>query len=167
MMKLRFYTNISHEIRTPLTLILGPLEKMRTNSIPENEMKGHVELMHRNASQLHQLINQLLDFRKLETGNLKLSLACGDLVLFLDEIVGSFDKYAEEKEIKLKFNSLKKELITNFDGDKLGKIINNLLSNAFKFTGKGGTISVNLSLVFDTDESEPVDDSMEKRKHKP
>jgi DNA-binding response OmpR family regulator/two-component sensor histidine kinase len=163
MMKLRFYTNISHEIRTPLTLILGPLEKMRTNSIPENEMKGHVELMHRNASQLHQLINQLLDFRKLETGNLKLSLACGDLVLFLDEIVGSFDKYAEEKEIKLKFNSLKKELITNFDGDKLGKIINNLLSNAFKFTGKGGTISVNLSLVFDTDESEPVDDSMEKR----
>ncbi|MCX6236077.1 MAG: ATP-binding protein [Bacteroidia bacterium] len=163
MMKLRFYTNISHEIRTPLTLILGPLDKMRSNTIPENEMKGHIEVMHRNATQLHQLINQLLDFRKLETGNLKLALACGDMVSFLAEIVGSFDKYAEEKEIKLKFNSLKKEIITNFDADKLGKIINNLLSNAFKFTGKGGKISVNLSLVFESDESESVGDSSEKR----
>jgi len=163
MMKLRFYTNISHEIRTPLTLILGPLEKMLNNSIPENEIKGHVELMHRNATQLHQLINQLLDFRKLESGNLKLVLACGDMVSFLAEIVGSFNKYAEEKEINLKFNSLKKEIITNFDADKLGKIMNNLLSNAFKFTGKGGKISVNLSLVFDSDEGEQTGDSPEKR----
>jgi len=162
-MKLRFYTNISHEIRTPLTLILGPLEKMLHNTIPGNEIKGYVELMHRNATQLHQLINQLLDFRKLESGNLKLVLACGDMVSFLAEIVGSFDKYAEEKEINLKFNSLKKEIITNFDADKLGKIMNNLLSNAFKFTGKGGKISVNLSLVFDSDESEPISDSLEKR----
>jgi len=163
MMKLRFYTNISHEIRTPLTLILGPLEKMRANTIPENEIKGHVEVMHRNATQLHQLINQLLDFRKLETGNLKLALTCGDMVSFLAEIVGSFDKYAEEKEINLKFNSLKKEIITNFDADKLGKIMNNLLSNAFKFTGKGGKISVNLSLVFDSDESDQIGDPLEKR----
>jgi len=154
MMKLRFYTNISHEIRTPLTLILGPLEKMRANTIPQNDMKGHVEVMYRNATQLHQLINQLLDFRKLESGNLKLTLACGDMVSFLAEIVGSFDKYAEEKEISLKFNSLKKEIITNFDADKLGKIMNNLLSNAFKFTGKGGKVSVNLSLVFDSNENE-------------
>lgn len=163
MMKLRFYTNISHEIRTPLTLILGPLEKMRVNSIPPNEIKGHVEVMHRNATQLHQLINQLLDFRKLESGNLKLTLTCGDMVSFLTEIVGSFDKYAEEKEIQLKFTSLKKEIITNFDADKLGKIMNNLLSNAFKFTAKGGKISVNLSLVFDPDENDQVNDSPEKR----
>ena len=163
MMKLRFYTNISHEIRTPLTLILGPLEKMRNNTIPETEVKGHVEVMHRNASQLHQLINQLLDFRKLETGNLKLNLNCGDLVDFLAGIVGSFDKFAEEKEIELKFNSLKKEIITNFDADKLGKIMNNLLSNAFKFTGKGGKIAVNLSLVFDSDESDAGGDSTDKR----
>jgi len=163
MMKLRFYTNISHEIRTPLTLILGPLTKMKNNLIPASEIKGHVDVMHRNATQLHQLINQLLDFRKLETGNLKLALACGDMVSFMAEIVSSFDKYAEEKEIKLKFNSLKKEIVTNFDADKLGKIMNNLLSNALKFTGKGGKISVNLSLVFDTDESEQAGDSSEKR----
>jgi ligand-binding sensor domain-containing protein/signal transduction histidine kinase/DNA-binding response OmpR family regulator len=163
MMKLRFYTNISHEIRTPLTLILGPLEKMRNNAVPPAEIKGYVELMHRNASQLHQLINQLLDFRKLETGNLKLTLTCGDLVAFLAGIVGSFDKYAEEKEIDLKFNSLKKDIITNFDADKLGKIMNNLLSNAFKFTPKGGKISVNLALVFDSDEHDQLGDSLDKR----
>ena len=163
MMKLRFYTNISHEIRTPLTLILGPLEKMQTNSIPEAEIKGHVDVMYRNATQLHQLINQLLDFRKLETGNLKLDLACGDMVTFLEEIVESFNKYAEGKEIKLKFNSLEKEIITNFDADKLGKIINNLLSNALKFTAKGGKISVNISIVFDSDEFEQIVESTEKR----
>ena len=163
MMKLRFYTNISHEIRTPLTLILGPLEKMRSNSIPQSELKGHVEVMHRNATQLHQLINQLLDFRKLESGNLKLVLLRGDLVSYLSGIVSSFAKYAEEKEIELRFNSLKKEIITSFDADKVSKIMNNLLSNAFKFTGKGGKIAVNLSLVFDSDENELSGDSTEKR----
>jgi len=163
MMKLRFYTNISHEIRTPLTLILGPLEKMRNKTLPENELKGHVDVMHRNATQLHQLINQLLDFRKMETGNLKLTLICGDLVSYLSGIVGSFNNMAQEKEIDLKFNSLKKEIVTNFDADKLGKIMNNLLSNAFKFTGKGGKISVNLALIFDSDDNETVGESTEKR----
>jgi signal transduction histidine kinase/ligand-binding sensor domain-containing protein/DNA-binding response OmpR family regulator len=163
MMKLRFYTNISHEIRTPLTLILGPLEKMKNNTLPGSEIKGHVEVMHRNATQLHQLINQLLDFRKLETGNLKLVLSRGDLVSYISGIVDSFGKFAEEKEIDLKFNSLKKKIITNFDADKVAKIMNNLLSNAFKFTGKGGKISVNLSLIFDSDENEAAGDSGEKR----
>jgi signal transduction histidine kinase/ligand-binding sensor domain-containing protein/DNA-binding response OmpR family regulator len=163
MMKLRFYTNISHEIRTPLTLILGPLEKMRNHSLPENEWKGHVELMHRNATQLHQLINQLLDFRKMESGNLKLTLTCGDLVSSLSGMVASFENIAQEKEIELKFNSLKKELITNFDSDKLGKIMNNLLSNAFKFTGKGGKITVNLALIFDSDENETSGETTDRR----
>ena len=152
MMKLRFYTNISHEIRTPLTLILGPLEKMKDNAIPPKDLKGHIEVMHRNAIQLYQLINQLLDFRKIESGNLKLVLSSGDLVSYLADIVNSFRKYAEEKEIELKFNSLKKEIITNFDSDKVAKIMNNLLSNAFKFTAKGGMVTVNISLVFDEDQ---------------
>ncbi len=163
MMKLRFYTNISHEIRTPLTLILGPLEKLRKNTIPENEIKGHLDVMHRNANQLHQLINQLLDFRKLESGNLKLVLKRGDLVSFIADIVSSFAKFAEEKEIDLKFNSLKKKIVANFDEDKIAKIMNNLLSNAFKFTGKGGKISVNISLVFDTEDHETSDGISENR----
>jgi DNA-binding response OmpR family regulator/two-component sensor histidine kinase len=136
---------------------------MRNKAIPENEMKEHVEVMHRNATQLHQLINQLLDFRKMETGNLKLNLTCGDLVSFISGVVGSFNKYAEEKEIELRFNSLKKDIVTNFDADKLGKILNNLLSNAFKFTGKGGKISINLALVFDADDNDSPDENTEKR----
>jgi len=163
MMKLRFYTNISHEIRTPLTLILGPLEKLRNNTIPENEIKGHLDVMQRNATQLHQLINQLLDFRKMESGNLKLVLKRGDLVSFVSGIVSSFGKYAEEKEIELKFNSLKKEIVTNFDEDKVGKIMNNLLSNAFKFTAKGGKIVVNISLVFDSDEQDSKEEPNDRR----
>jgi signal transduction histidine kinase/ligand-binding sensor domain-containing protein/DNA-binding response OmpR family regulator len=163
MMKLRFYTNISHEIRTPLTLILGPLEKLRNNAIPENEIKSHLDLMQRNANQLHQLINQLLDFRKMESGNLKLVLKRGDLVSFISGIVGSFGKFAEEKEIELKFNSLKKEIVTNFDEDKVAKIMNNLLSNAFKFTAKGGKISVNISLVFDAEDQDIAGEVSEKR----
>ncbi len=163
MMKLRFYTNISHEIRTPLTLILGPLEKLRNNTIPEKEIKSHVEVMHRNANQLHQLINQLLDFRKMESGNLKLVLKRGDLVSFISGIVSSFTKFAEEKEIELKFNSLKKEIISNFDEDKIGKIMNNLLSNALKFTAKGGKVVVNISLVFDTEDQETPNETSERR----
>ena len=163
MMKLRFYTNISHEIRTPLTLILGPLEKLRKNLIPAGEIPGHLEVMHRNANQLHELINQLLDFRKMESGNLKLVLKRGDLVSFVGGIVGSFRKYAEEKEIELKFNSLKKEIVTNFDEDKIAKIMNNLLSNAFKFTAQGGKIVVNISLIFDSEEAENSVEQSEKR----
>ncbi|HWR99656.1 MAG TPA: two-component regulator propeller domain-containing protein, partial [Prolixibacteraceae bacterium] len=163
MMKLRFYTNISHEIRTPLTLILGPLEKLRNNTIPETEIKGHLEVMHRNANQLNELINQLLDFRKMESGNLKLALKRGDLVSFISGIVDSFAKFAEEKEIGLRFNSLKKEIVTSFDEDKIAKIMNNLLSNAFKFTAKGGKIVVNISLVFDTEDHEAANESSEKR----
>ncbi len=163
MMKLRFYTNISHEIRTPLTLILGPLEKLRNNTIPTSEIKGHLDVMYRNANQLHQLINQLLDFRKMESGNLKLILKRGDLVSFIAGVVGTFEKFAEEKGIELKFNSLKKEIVTNFDEDKIGKIMNNLLSNAFKFTAKGGKVVVNISLVFDSEDQESQHESSEKR----
>lgn len=162
MMKLRFYTNISHEIRTPLTLILGPLEKMKNNQISAIDFKAHIGIMHRNASQLHMLINQLLDFRKLESGNLKLNLTQGDCVAFVREIIKSFENFAVEKEIELNFRTLKKEIITSFDSDKLGKILNNLLTNAFKFTPKGGKISVNLSMFFDNEESELLNSSQEK-----
>ncbi len=163
MMKLRFYTNISHEIRTPLTLILGPLEKLRNDTIPQADIKGHLEVMHRNANQLNELINQLLDFRKMESGNLKLTLKRGDLVAFLSGIVSSFGKFAEDKEIDLRFNSLRKEIVTSFDEDKIGKIMNNLLSNAFKFTAKGGKIVVNISLVFDTEDHDSANESVERR----
>lgn len=154
MLKLKFFTNISHEIRTPLTLILAPLEKLMSRQLPQEEVKSHLEIMFRNSKQLDRLINQLLDFRKLESGNLKLEFVQGDLVGFVADVVGSFESYANEKEIKLKFNTLRKRLVTRFDADKLEKIINNLLSNAIKFTGREGKITVNLAVVFDTNEDD-------------
>ncbi|MFB6344006.1 two-component regulator propeller domain-containing protein [Saccharicrinis sp. FJH62] len=152
MMKLKFFTNISHEIRTPLTLILGPVEKIMHNKLSETEVNDNIKLVHRNAKNLDRLINQLLDFRKLQTGNLKLNLTEADIVRFVENIVESFRSLAEEKQIRLKFTTLKKSLFTAFDPDKIEKILNNLLSNAFKFTDQGGTISVNLSLIFDSED---------------
>jgi len=154
MLKLRFFTNISHEIRTPLTLIMAPLEKLIAKKVPDAEIPSHLEIMHRNTTQLNRLINQLLDFRKLESGSLKLEFSQGDIVRFLGDVVHSFEAYAAEKEIELRFNSSRKRLVTSFDADKLEKIVNNLLSNALKFTGKGGHVSVNLSLVFDSDDDD-------------
>lgn len=154
MLKLKFFTNISHEIRTPLTLILAPLEKLVTNKMPIEQVGSHLDVMYRNTRHLDRLINQLLDFRKLESGNLQLELSQGDLVRFVDEIVHSFEGYANEKEIDLKFNTMRKSIVTRFDPDKIEKILNNLISNAIKYTGNGGKVVVNLSLIFDTDEED-------------
>jgi len=154
MMKLKFFTNVSHEIRTPLTLILGPLEKLLRKEKLDEEVQENLKLMQRNAQNLNKLINQLLDFRKLQTGTLKLNLTEADIVGFIRSIVNSFNDYAIEKDIKLSFNTLKKRLFVSFDPDKIEKILNNLLSNAFKFTDAKGSVIVNLSLIFDTENDE-------------
>lgn len=163
MLKLKFFTNISHEIRTPLTLILGPLEKMLRESSMKGEDQENLKLMHRNAQNLNKLINQLLDFRKMQTGNLKLYLTEADIVSFLRNIVNTFNDYAIEREIKLTFNTLKKRLFVSFDPDKIEKIINNLLSNAFKYTEAKGAITVNLSLIFDTESDDFIEGAPEKQ----
>jgi signal transduction histidine kinase/ligand-binding sensor domain-containing protein/DNA-binding response OmpR family regulator len=150
-LKLKFFTNISHEIRTPLTLILTPLEKLRSKKLTAEESDSFLDIIYRNTRNLNHLISQLLDFRKLESGNMKLEAKSGDLALILSEIVGSYQSYAIEKGILLKFNSFQKKLIACFDGDVIGKIMNNLLSNALKFTGRDGRITVNLSLVYESD----------------
>ncbi len=158
MLKLRFFTNISHEIRTPLTLILGPLEKIRNNQVPGEQMKPLLEIIVRNARHLNQLINQILDFRKLETGNLKPELADGELTGFVQGIAAQFDHLAQEKEIRYGFSAMSDKIICRFDGDKLEKIVTNLLSNAFKFTEKGGSITVSLAVIYDRSEMKPDDD---------
>jgi signal transduction histidine kinase/ligand-binding sensor domain-containing protein/DNA-binding response OmpR family regulator len=163
MLKLKLFTNISHEIRTPLTLILGPLEKMMAKQIPPEEVQPNLGMVYRNARQLNTLINQLLDFRKLESGNLKLEPVRDDMVAFLSNVTASFEQYAAEKNITLKFHSLKKKLIAMFDPDKVEKILNNLLSNALKFTGEGGIVSVHLSLVFDTNSEDSLGSVPEKQ----
>jgi signal transduction histidine kinase/ligand-binding sensor domain-containing protein/DNA-binding response OmpR family regulator len=163
LMKLKFFTNISHEIRTPLTLIIGPIEKIMNSNMPADMVKSYMPVMHRNANQLLKLINQLLDFRKLESGNLKLELSKGDLNSFVKEVVGSFSDMAEDKGVKLKFNTVKNEIFIWFDPDKIEKIINNLVSNAIKFTERDGQVSVNISLVLDDTDEQPANGPAENK----
>lgn len=143
LMKIRFFTNVSHEFRTPLTLILSPLEKLIKESEDEKQ-KPHLELIYRNARRLLNLVNQLLDFRRMEVQKIGLKPSYGDLVAFTEEIYSSFSDLAEKKMMNYMFRCSQKEFNTYFDHDKLEKIIFNLLSNAFKFTGEHGTITIDL-----------------------
>lgn len=142
-MKLQFFTNISHEFRTPLTLILTPLENL-INQTFDTHIRGQLEMMRRNANQLLTLVNQVLDFRKLEITGQELVVAKGDIVDFTKELFLSFNEAFEKKQISARFSSLVKSLWVNFDSDKFQKILVNLLSNALKFTPEGGEIKLDI-----------------------
>ena len=139
--KLQFFTNISHEFKTPLTLILGPLEKLIESDKTDASLKDMLVLMQRNANQLYKLIQQVLEFRKVENNEVELSVSKIDLVAYCKEIVNSFRLLSDKKNIDLQFLSSETEVVDWFDTDKIEKITNNLLSNAFKFTQAKGKIS--------------------------
>lgn len=140
-MKTKFFTNVSHELRTPLALITAPLEKiMKTAKNPEE--KRQFTLMQRNAKRLLNLVNQLLDFRRLDVQEFKFSPSYGDIIHFISEITESFTDIAEKRRIQLSCKSDIDHLDALFDLDKLEKIMFNLLSNAFKYTPENGTIEV-------------------------
>jgi len=141
-MKLRFFTNISHEIRTPLTLILGPLNQVLSQGSIDDDSRDKLQLIKKNADQLLKLINQLLDFRKIEAGKQTVHYEKSDIIFFIRSIVESFHGLATEKDIKLTFQSDRTHFSTWFDNDKIQKIVNNLLSNALKFTNNFGFVSV-------------------------
>lgn len=145
MMKIKFFTNVSHEFRTPLTLILTPLEKMLRQS-SEPAQRQQFQVIQRNARRLLSLVNQLLDFRKLEVQEVKFNPSEGDIIAFIRETVYSFSDLSEKKDIHLDFHTEVAALETIFDQDKLEKILFNLLSNAFKFTPEHGAVTVTLSL---------------------
>jgi signal transduction histidine kinase/ligand-binding sensor domain-containing protein/DNA-binding response OmpR family regulator len=146
MMKLKFFTNVSHEFRTPLTLILTPLEKLLKHPA-DGEQEKQFQLIQRNAKRLLNLVNQLLDFRKLEVQEIKLRPSEGDIIRFIKETVFSFSDLSEKKDIKLEFLCDIEGLETMFDQDKLEKILFNLLSNAFKFTPEHGAVTVAVRLI--------------------
>jgi signal transduction histidine kinase/ligand-binding sensor domain-containing protein/DNA-binding response OmpR family regulator len=145
-MKLRFFTNISHEFRTQISLIIIPLEK-QIKTTQNEEDKKTLKMINRNATRLLQMVNQLLDFRKLDVHGHKLNLSTGDIVPFVRETCLTFSEMYEKKDMHLTFSSVIEEIRMNFDEDKLSKIITNLLSNAYKFTPVGGNIHVKLMLV--------------------
>jgi signal transduction histidine kinase/sugar lactone lactonase YvrE len=143
-MKSRFFANISHEFRTPLTLILGPVQSILAK-IRDVGLKNELNLVLRNTTRLERLVNQLLDLSRLEAGKMNLQVEQLDIIPLLRKIVLAFTSWAERKKISLKFKSRTKSLFTYIDQDKIEKIMNNLLSNAFKFTPEGGRISVTAS----------------------
>ncbi len=143
-LKIKFFTNISHEFRTPLTLIMAPVEKLLTELKAKPEEK-YLKLIEQNAKRLLLMVNQLLDFRKMEVQGFNFNPSFGDIVAFLSDVVSSFSNLSEQKHIQLVFRTKIKDLNTYFDKDKLEKIMFNLLSNAFKFTPGNGNVTVGLS----------------------
>lgn len=140
-MKIDFFTNISHEIRTPLTLILGPLEKMVLNSGAHTAFYKQLLQVQHNANRLMRLVTELMDFRKAESGHMKLAFSNCNLVKFAEEIYLSFQNLAEDKRMAYEFVCAESEIMVYFDKDHFEKVLFNLLSNAFKFTPEGGKIS--------------------------
>lgn len=155
-MKFRFFTNISHELRTPLTLVITPLETLVKRRQMEEEAQ-HTESAEtqsltnilRNANSLLDLVNRLLDFRKLEMGEQKLTLSNGNVFMFIRSSVEAFRPLAQKQGIALGYNVPEKVKYMNFDSNKLHHILYNLLSNAIKFTPEGGTVTVTASIMAD------------------
>ncbi|WP_205509015.1 hybrid sensor histidine kinase/response regulator transcription factor [Longitalea arenae] len=151
LLKLKFFTNVSHEFRTPLSLILAPVEKMLKQN-QETEQKKQYQLIYRNARRLLALVNQLLDFRKLEMQELRLYPSVGDIVSFVKEISLSFSDMASSRHIQFSFSTGIDALQISFDPDKVERILFNLLSNAFKFTPEFGTIQVIVGMQNDSND---------------
>ena len=143
-MKMQFYTNASHELRTPLTLIISPLSHMISKEEDE-EKRSQLSLVHRNAEKLLTLVNDILDFRKLDAKKVELNPVMGDIVERISSICQSF-RLLQDKPIKLSFESTEKSLLMSYDDEKMTKVMNNLLSNAYKYTDQG-EVRVSLSTV--------------------
>ena len=142
--KLQFFTNVSHEVRTPLTLILAPLDRLII-SLRESPYASDLGLIQKNANRLLRVINQILDFRKVEGKQEKLAVREIDLVPFVGEIKSYFDSMASVRAIAYTFTSSIKQCTLWIDSDLLEKVFVNLLSNAFKFTPEGGSVRIELT----------------------
>lgn len=143
--KLRFFTNISHEFRTPLTLIIGPLQQLLEDYKGSRIVYKKLLVMESNAKQLLQLINRLMDFRKLEHKRHTLQTAEGNVVKFLKEIYFSFVEFAKSNGFDYKFISNDEEILLYYDRPRLEQVFYNLISNAFKYTPLNGKIEVRIS----------------------
>ena len=141
-MKLRFFTDISHELRTPLTLISGPVEYVLSNKRLPADVREQLQVVERNTNRMLHLINQILDFRKIQNRKMKMQVQRVDVVAFTRKVMENFDSVAEEHRIDFLFETEKPGLYLWIDADKYEKIIFNLLSNAFKYTPNGKMIKV-------------------------
>lgn len=152
-MKINFFTNLSHELRTPVSLIMLPIENLLAQE-KNWAIKNNLNMVLRNAKRLLFIVNQLLDFRKLEVGEISYNPVIGNLVSFVKDTTAVFSDMSQNKNIKLSFTGNVQELYTQFDPTKMERILFNLLSNAFKFTPNEGEILV--SVRYDKEEHLPI-----------
>lgn len=167
--KLRFYTNISHELRTPLTLITAPIDLLLSREQLTPEGRSELQIVRKNTRRLIHTINQILDFRKIESHKMRLLLEQGDLFALLRQTMSHFDLLAAEHHIDYRFESPVEQFIGWFDRDKLEKILFNLLSNAFKYTPDGRRITLRATPIEGQlrieviDEGQGIDEAMRKQ----
>lgn len=144
-MKLRFFTDISHELRTPLTLIAGPVEQVLQKDALDQEDKDSLVLVDRNAKRMLRLVNQLLDFRKIQNNKMKLRIQQVDLIPFIRNLMADFSQLAVSNDMTFEFVPESESCLIWADADKLEKIFFNIISNAFKYSGKGKEIRIELA----------------------
>ncbi|CAN5463978.1 two-component regulator propeller domain-containing protein [soil metagenome] len=140
--KLNFFADVAHDIRTPLTLIVSPVETLVEKYAGDTFIQRQLALVSTNTNRLLQLMNQLLDFHRQETGQVHVHLTEGDFVGFAEEITNSFRDYALSRQISLGFIASQRSVLLPFDREELAKVLTNLLANAVKFTPSGGQINV-------------------------
>lgn len=143
-MKLKFYINISHELRTPLTLMISQIDLVLRNYDMEGLFRGKLLKIRQYTEQMQQLITEVLDFRRLEQGKMPLHASRQNIVSFVRQLFDTFRDYAAVNQIQYKFEAADEEIFVWFDPVQIRKVFNNLLSNAFKFTPKNGSVSVSL-----------------------
>lgn len=151
-LKVNFFTNISHDIRTPLSLIMAPLESL-ISSVENTSIKPKLQNVYNNALKLMELVNELMDFRKIEDKKIQLKVSNNELVSFVSEIAGAFKEDAKRRNIDFQIIANEKNIQGWFDTNKISKILFNLLSNAFKYTPNEGAIS----LLVEKDKDETID----------
>ncbi|GAB3754220.1 hybrid sensor histidine kinase/response regulator transcription factor [Spirosoma pomorum] len=149
--RLRFFTNVSHELRTPLTLILGPMEELASTPAPQYGFRDKIMMMHQQTRKLLDLVNQLLDFRKVESGHVSLQASRSDVLPFLTELFLIFRLKAEECRIEYTLEAPTEPIMLYFDRSKLEIVLTNLMSNAFKYTPEGGRVRLQLAVVGNTE----------------
>ncbi len=145
--KMDFFTNISHELRTPLTLILAPLEEIMRQPVTDKNLRKNHALMLANTQRLYHLVNQLFEFKKTEMGTRQLQVSKNDLIAFVNTVYASFLPLAEKNNIHYEYKHSKQQLFFLFDKDAVENILFNLLSNAFKYTPSGKSITIVLVVV--------------------
>lgn len=143
-LKTRLYTNITHEFRTPLTIILGITDRL-TEELEESAQSG-LHMIQRNGHHLLNLINQMLELRKLESGKALVHMQQGDMLAYLKYITASFDSYAASRDIRVHFLTEEQGIVMDYDPEKVLHIVSNLLSNAVKFTKDGGDVYVSVAI---------------------